>query len=213
MNLLDGIKSDWTYITGFRRIIGAIGKFDPEAEYTVADAIEDAVHEALGVGTIRRIALLLHREAHRVVGVGGLLVIGALFRLADAARLAKIYFYRMESVKLGVEFRRVARSAEQFVPYENLLSFEAVQDLLQTHQLLALEWTNDSIAYNKVNVKTPCLLAIGNEERGISDEILQVAETCLHIPMYGVKTSMNVSVATGIAVYGLLEEWNGGMME
>ena len=139
--------------------------------------------------------------------------IGALFRLADAARLAKIYFYRMESVKLGVEFRRVARSAEQFVPYENLLSFEAVQDLLQTHQLLALEWTNDSIAYNKVNVKTPCLLAIGNEERGISDEILQVAETCLHIPMYGVKTSMNVSVATGIAVYGLLEEWNGGMME
>ena len=43
MNLLDGIKSDWIYITGFRRIIGAIGKFDPDAEYTVADAIEDAV--------------------------------------------------------------------------------------------------------------------------------------------------------------------------
>ena len=45
MNLLDGIKSDWIYITGFRRIIGAIGKFDPEAEYTVADAIEDAVDD------------------------------------------------------------------------------------------------------------------------------------------------------------------------
>ncbi|MEQ1783588.1 MAG: long-chain-acyl-CoA synthetase [Hyphomonadaceae bacterium] len=45
MNLIDGLKSDWTYINGFRRIIGAIGKFDPEAEYTLADAIEDAVDD------------------------------------------------------------------------------------------------------------------------------------------------------------------------
>jgi fatty-acyl-CoA synthase len=45
MNLLDGIKSDWTYITGFRRIIGAIGKFHPEAEYTIADAIEAAIDD------------------------------------------------------------------------------------------------------------------------------------------------------------------------
>ncbi|MDP3740075.1 MAG: long-chain-acyl-CoA synthetase [Hyphomonadaceae bacterium] len=42
MNLIDGIKSDWIYISGFRRIIGAIGKFDPEVEYTLADAMEEA---------------------------------------------------------------------------------------------------------------------------------------------------------------------------
>ena len=45
MNLIDGLKSDWIYINGFRRIIGAIGKFDPDAEYTLADAIEDAVDD------------------------------------------------------------------------------------------------------------------------------------------------------------------------
>lgn len=45
MNLFEGLKSDWIYITGFRRIIGAIGKFDPDAEYTLADAIEDAVDD------------------------------------------------------------------------------------------------------------------------------------------------------------------------
>lgn len=45
MNLIDGLKSDWIYINGFRRIIGAIGKFDPEAEYTLADSIEDAVDD------------------------------------------------------------------------------------------------------------------------------------------------------------------------
>jgi fatty-acyl-CoA synthase len=43
MNLFEGLKSDWIYINGFRRIIGAVGKFDPEADYTLADAIEDAI--------------------------------------------------------------------------------------------------------------------------------------------------------------------------
>jgi hypothetical protein len=42
MNLFEGLKSDWIYINGFRRIIGAVGKFDPDAEYTLADAIEAA---------------------------------------------------------------------------------------------------------------------------------------------------------------------------
>lgn len=45
MNLFDGLKSDWIYINGFRRIIGAIGKIDPEAEYTLADAMEAAVDD------------------------------------------------------------------------------------------------------------------------------------------------------------------------
>lgn len=138
--------------------------------------------------------------------------IGALFRLAEAAWIEKIYLYRMEKVQLGIEFKRVARSAEQFIPYEALSDFNEVQNLLQTYHLLALEWTNDSIDYNKVNVQTPCLLAIGNEERGVSDEILQAAVMCIHIPMYGVKTSMNVAVATGIAVYHLLEKWKEGKL-
>ena len=45
MNLFEGLKSDWIYINGFRRIIGAIGKIDPEAEYTLADAIEEAIDD------------------------------------------------------------------------------------------------------------------------------------------------------------------------
>src|ERR1700754_555668 len=43
MNLLDRIKSDFVYVTGFMRIVGAINKFDPEAESTIADAIEACV--------------------------------------------------------------------------------------------------------------------------------------------------------------------------
>src|SRR5215207_1877359 len=43
MNLYERLKSDWIYLTGFARIIGAISKFDPEAETSIADVIEEAV--------------------------------------------------------------------------------------------------------------------------------------------------------------------------
>ncbi len=132
--------------------------------------------------------------------------IGAIFRLADAARIAKIYFYKMDNIQLTVQFRRVARSAEQFVPYESIARLEQLQTLAQSHQFLALEWTNDSVPYTDIQLTKPILLAIGNEESGVSNDILQLAAQCIHLPMYGVKTSMNVAVATGIAVYKLLEK-------
>ena len=45
MNFLERLRSDWIYVTGFLRIIGAIKAFDPEAEDTLADAIEAAVDQ------------------------------------------------------------------------------------------------------------------------------------------------------------------------
>jgi tRNA G18 (ribose-2'-O)-methylase SpoU len=50
-------------------------------------------------------------------------------------------------------------------------------------------------------------LVIGNEERGISDEVLGLLDASVHIPMHGVKTSLNVAMATGIVTYALLEKW------
>lgn len=132
--------------------------------------------------------------------------LGSIFRLADAARLEKIYFYKMESLRFTTHFKRVARSTEQFVPYESLLSLDTIEMMKGTHHILALEWTNDSVKYNDLVINKPCLLIVGNEESGVSDEMLGIAHECIHIPMYGVKTSLNVAMATGIAVYELLQK-------
>ena len=48
------------------------------------------------------------------------------------------------------------------------------------------------------------VMVIGNEKDGVSEELLALCQTSIHIPMYGVNTSMNVAMATAIAVYGLL---------
>lgn len=158
-------------------------------------------------------AYLQHIQANRhpisllLDGVEDVRNVGGLFRLADGARIEKIYTYHTHPLDLNKKLKRVARSTEQFVPYEHLPDLAALQVLKATKPLIGLEWTDDSIFYAKYQLpKEGCTLVLGNEERGISDEVLNLLDASVHIPMYGVKTSLNVTVATGIVVYAFLEK-------
>lgn len=158
-------------------------------------------------------AYLQHIQANRhpiallLDGVEDMRNVGALFRLADGARIEKIYTFHTESLELNKKLKRVSRSTEQFVPYEHLPDLAALQALKATKPLIGLEWTNDSVPYTTYNLpKEGCTLVLGNEESGISDEVLNLLDGSVHIPMYGVKTSLNVAVATGIVVYAFLEQ-------
>ncbi len=148
-----------------------------------------------------------HPIAFLLDGVDDLRNIGALFRLADGTRIEKIYSHRVALNLLDKKLRRVARATEQLTPYEYLPDIEAVKNLRQAKPLIGLEWTNDSVLYADYQMPMEgCTLVLGNEETGISDEVLAVLNGSIHIPMYGVKTSLNVAMAAGIVTYALLEK-------
>lgn len=69
------------------------------------------------------------------------------------------------------------------------------------YNIYALEKTNNSTSINKCEIDFPAILICGNEEFGIPKEILEKCNGIYHIPMYGNKNSLNVSVATGIALF------------
>ena len=46
-------------------------------------------------------------------------------------------------------------------------------------------------------------IVIGNESKGVSDDIKKQSETKIKIPGYGFAESLNASVATGIILYEL----------
>ncbi len=131
--------------------------------------------------------------------------VGAIFRLADAARVQKIYVYGTPDWKLdSKKMERVSRYASRYVPYEILDSLDEIVVLKQTCNLTALEWTNQSIPFNEYVPPGETILILGNEQHGVSDELLEMANQSIHIPMFGVNTSMNVACAAGIALYSLL---------
>jgi len=130
--------------------------------------------------------------------------VGGIFRLADAALIDHIYFYKCEGLEITSKIKRISRSTTQVVPYSHINDLETLETLKETQRLIALEYTNQSIPYTDFKPKGSTILVIGNEQRGVSQELLELTEQSIHLPMLGMNTSMNVMCATGIAVYGLL---------
>lgn len=80
----------------------------------------------------------------------------------------------------------------------------AILQLMATHYTIyALEQAKDSVPIEGFSPKLPCALILGNEVNGISDESLKMCDSVLEIAQFGKKESLNVSVATGIALYEL----------
>ena len=55
--------------------------------------------------------------------------------------------------------------------------------------------------YTKANWKTPFVLAMGNEQNGLSDEFINNCDQLIKIPMLGKSDSLNLAVSTGILLY------------
>lgn len=64
-----------------------------------------------------------------------------------------------------------------------------------------------SVDFREIRPKSPILLMMGNEQAGLSEDLRQVATHCIRLPMNGRADSLNLSVATGICLYALLEPW------
>lgn len=154
---------------------------------------------------IRGIASNRHPLSLLLAGITDVRNIGSLFRLADAARLAHLYFYGPAELLHHRKVRRVARTTLEYVPHSTL-SLEGVRALATAHHMLGLEITDQSLPYTEVEVQEGTVLVVGQEAHGIPPEILSLCQQTLHLPMYGVNTSMNVAMAAGIAVYDQIRQ-------
>ncbi len=138
--------------------------------------------------------------------------VGSIFRIADAARLEKIYFYQSDINFSNKKMVKVARSTNKYVEYEMINQLERVKELAVKYEVIALDKTSESIDYTKFERKETdkkILLILGSEQFGVQEDLLNLVTESIHLPMLGVNTSMNLSVATGIAVFHLLEILNG----
>jgi tRNA G18 (ribose-2'-O)-methylase SpoU len=134
--------------------------------------------------------------------------IGAIFRTADGAFVEKIYLCGISGKPPRNEIRKTSLGAEESVPWEYAKDAEnVVSDLkLKGYQIVALEHTDSSIDYRKADYKFPLCLIVGHEFHGVSDNIVEKADMAIDLPMRGIKQSLNVSVAFGIAVYEIINK-------
>lgn len=135
--------------------------------------------------------------------------VGAIFRTADATGIKKLYFTGYTPTPLdrfGRKRKDVAKTAlgaEEFVPWEQKKNLFSLLARLKKEKFLiiGIEQDKKSIDYKKVKLKEKNALIVGTEVSGIPKNILKKCDIIAEIPMLGKKESLNVSVATGIALF------------
>ncbi len=138
--------------------------------------------------------------------------VGAIFRTADAAGVTKIYLTGYTPTPLdrfGRERKDVAKAAlgaEKFVSWEqhSSLSYAIAQLRDEGYKIVALEQAKNSIDYKSFKPEKNTALIVGEERYGITQDILDQCDSIIEVPMRGTKESLNVSVATGIALFRIL---------
>lgn len=130
--------------------------------------------------------------------------VGSIFRTSDSALLKKVYLCGFTPAPPRAEISKTALGATDTVPwayYKN--AAEAIENIKSNgEKVIALELTDKKRLYTSLEKDDfPCTIVLGNEISGIDDSILKLCDDAIEIPMYGVKHSLNVSVAAGIAIY------------
>lgn len=139
--------------------------------------------------------------------------VGSLFRSADAFRLGGICLCGYTAGPENRDVRKSALGAEDSVPYR---TFASTEDCLRTlkaegYHILALEQTDASQALSAYRLPpTPSALVLGNEVDGVAPEALALCDAAVEIPQAGIKHSLNVAVAGGIALWELTKSEGRG---
>jgi len=132
--------------------------------------------------------------------------VGSIFRTADAVRLEKLYLTGITGQPPRREIDKTALGSVESVPWEYQENPIGVIESLKKKnvQIVVLEHTRESKPFWKINYQYPTCLVVGNEVFGIQEKIVELADRAVEIPMYGIKQSLNVTIAFGIVIYQML---------
>lgn len=129
--------------------------------------------------------------------------------MADAFGVQKLIFCGKQ-VPMGRKMNKTSRATEKVVPYEiseDILNVITALKEKDTN-IITLEITDNSVPIYrfKFSNENPIALVVGDENFGVSEAILELSDTTVHIEMFGGNSSMNVVQATNIALYEITKQ-------
>ena len=129
--------------------------------------------------------------------------VGSIFRTADGFGAEKLYLTGYTAHPPREDLYKTALGAEDAVPweyYENPTNAaEAIKN--QGIELILIEQTRDSKSIYELKFQFPICFIVGNEVSGVSEELSNLADIHVELPVRGIKQSLNVSVAAGVVGY------------
>ncbi len=143
--------------------------------------------------------------------------IGAIFRLADAVAAREMILCAGTEVPPSSRIHKAAVGTENWVAWKYFPSaLEALLNLkvkMPNLKIIVVEQDSKAVDLFKLAYRVPedqpIAVVVGHETEGVSQEVLDLADTIVEIPMWGVNKSLNVMVSLGIVLYKILENREG----
>ena len=173
-------------------------------------------HRKLKITELNRMSVEEFKEADKLPlivvldNIRSLHNIGSVFRTSDAFRIECIYLCGITATPPHPEMHKTALGAEFTVNWKYVNNaVEAVDNLkAEGYTVFSVEQTEGSILLNDLQLDPTGKYAVvmGNEVKGVQQEVIDHSDGCIEIPQYGTKHSLNVSVTAGIVIWDLFKK-------
>ena len=131
--------------------------------------------------------------------------VGSVFRTGDAFRIEAVYLCGITSTPPSAEIHKTALGAEDSVEWKSFNSaVDAIKELKEAgYNIYSVEQAHGSTMLQdfKPAFDKKYAVILGNEVKGVHQEVIDASDGCLEIPQFGTKHSMNVSVTAGIIIW------------
>lgn len=136
--------------------------------------------------------------------------VGSVFRTADAFLLQAVYLTGYTAFPPHKEIKKTALGAEDTVEWKHFQKMDDALDDLKNRgfRVFAVEQVVDSIKLHQLNfdIHEKIALVFGNEVSGVEQSTIQQCEGCIEIPQLGMKHSLNIATAAGVALWELVKQ-------
>lgn len=136
--------------------------------------------------------------------------VGAIFRLADAVAAEKVYLCGATETPPNSKIKKASVNTWAWVAWEYTATAKDALEHLRSQnanlKIIAVEQDKRSVPFDKAEYQFPLALVVGNETTGVSKEVLDVADTIVELPMWGINKSLNVMVSCGIILYEAIKQ-------
>ena len=137
--------------------------------------------------------------------------IGSVFRTSDAFLIEKIYLCGITAQPPHKDIHKTALGATETVAWEYVKETLEIVTKLKSENIIvcSIEQADNSTMLQNFSVKPNQKYAIimGNEVKGVQQDVVSASDYCIEIPQFGTKHSLNISVSCGVVLWDLFKKF------
>ena len=131
--------------------------------------------------------------------------VGSVFRTADAFLIERICLCGITPQPPKAEIHKTALGAEESVAWQYYpTTLAAVEQLkAEGYRICSIEQVHDSVSLEQYAIEPgqKTAIVLGNEVKGVSQEVVDASDVCIEIPQHGTKHSLNISCCAAIVMW------------